>query len=45
MTTEADIDTVKEAETEMETGMETEVTGSLALSHWKRVVVLMQTYF
>ena len=29
----------------METDMETVVTGPLALSHWKRVVVLMQTDF
>ena len=45
--TEVDIDTVKEAETkiDMETDMETAAMGTLALYHWKRVVVMMQTDF
>ena len=41
LTTESDVDTVKEAETEMETDMETAAMVPLALSDWKRVVVLM----
>ena len=41
--TEADMETLKEAETEMET--ETVATDPLVLSHWKRVVVMMQTDF
>ena len=47
LTTESDVDTVNEAETEMEmeTDMKTAVMGPLALYHWKRVVVLMQTDF
>ena len=44
---EVDIDTVKEAEMEMEmeTDMEMAAMGPLALYHWKRVVVMMQTDF
>ena len=45
LTTVSDIDTVKEVETEMETDMETAAMGPLALSHWKRLVVLMQKDF
>ena len=45
MMTEADMETVKEAELEMITETETAATGPLALSHWKRVVVLMQKVF
>ena len=41
--TEADMEIVKEAETEMET--ETAATGPMALSHWKRMVVLTQKDF
>ena len=37
----ADMETLKEAEIYMET----EATGPLALSHWKRVVVLIQADF
>ena len=45
LTTELDIDTVKEAETEIESDMETAAMGPLALCHWNMVVVLMQTDF
>ena len=39
------MDTLKEAETEIYMNMETATMGLLALSHWNRVVVLMQTDF
>ena len=45
LTMEVDIDTLKETETEMEMDMETAAMGPLALYHWKRMVVLMQTDF
>ena len=43
LTTKADMETLKEAEIEMQTEMS--ATGPLTLSNWKRVVVLMQMNF
>ena len=40
--TEVDMETLKEAETAMYIETETAVTVPLALSHWQRVVVLLQ---
>ena len=47
LTTEVDMKTLKEANTEMDMDMdmEMEAMGPLALYHWKRVVVLIQMDF
>ena len=45
LTTEVDMEILKEAETETETETEAAVMGPLALYYWNRVVVLFQMEF